>query len=341
MAGGRLTRVRICETIRGGMRISLITPANAQSRYGNRRTAERWAALLRQLGHEVSVDDRWNGEAAEMMIALHARRSHDSIARYANTHPNHPLLVALTGTDLYHDIHHNADARNSLDLATRLIVLQDEGLMELEPRHRVKARVVYQSAERVRRQVPSATSFEVCVIGHLRSEKDPFRAALATQLLPPASRIRVIHAGGAREDALTAEAEAHMKDNPRYDWLGEVSREEVRELLSRVRLLVQSSFMEGGANAISEALAAGVPVVASEIPGNVGMLGSDYPGYYPAGDERALARLLERAETDPAFYKRLEAGCEARRDRTLPEHEREALRALIEEASKGRTPRST
>ena len=316
------------------MRIALITPAGATSRYGNRRTAERWASFLRELGHKVVVEKVWNGEAAEAMIALHARRSHHSIARYAAAHPERPLLVALTGTDLYRDIRSGGYAQESLELATRLILLQEAGLVELDPRHREKARVVYQSAEPIQREPPSKTSFDVCVIGHLRAEKDPFRAALASRLLPPASRIHITHAGGAREKELAAEAEIHMKDNPRYDWLGEVSQERVRDLLSRARLLVQSSYIEGGANTISEALAAGVPIIASDIPGNVGMLGEDYPGYYPTGDEHALARLLERAETDTAFYGLLEAKCQARRYLALPEHERESLRHLIEDASK-------
>lgn len=315
------------------MRIALITPAVAKSRYGNRRTAERWACFLRQLGHEVVVEKAWNGEAADAMIALHARRSYHSIARYAAAYPDRPLLVTLTGTDLYRDIRDDKEAQESLELATDLILLQEAGLAELAPRLRAKARIVYQSAEQIQRRSPSKTSFDVCVIGHLRREKDPFRTALATRLLSHTSRIRVIHAGGAREKELAAEAKMLMEENPRYDWLGEVPQERVRDLLSHVRLLVQSSFIEGGANTISEALAAGVPIIASDIPGNVGMLGEDYPGYYPVGDEHALARLLEQAERDPAFYGLLEAKCEARRYLALPEHEREALRNLIAEVS--------
>lgn len=319
------------------MKLALITPAAPNSRYGNRQTAERWASILRDLGHRVAVQEFWDGEPADLMLALHARRSHDSIARFATDYPHLPLVVILTGTDLYRDIRHDESARESLDLATRLVVLQEAGLAELAPRHREKARVVYQSAEPVERRTPSKDSFDVCVIGHLRAEKDPFRAALAAQLLPPTSRIRVIQAGGAREPALAAEADSLVRANPRYEWVGELSREEVRDLLSRARLLVQSSFMEGGANAISEALAAGVPVVASDIPGNVGMLGEDYPGYYPAGDEHALARLLEKAEGDAEFYAGLEAGCEARRYLASPEHERGALLALISEIVVGQT----
>jgi hypothetical protein len=65
------------------------------------------------------------------------------------------------------------------------------------------------------------------------------------------------------------------------------------------------------------------------------MLGEDYPGYYPIGDERALALLLERTETDTAFYESLKARCAARRSLTLPEREREALDGLIEEVAGG------
>ena len=311
------------------MRLALITPSSPTSQHGNRRTAERWASFLRDDGHEVSISESWTGEPADTMLALHARRSHESITRFATEYPRKALIVALTGTDLYRDIHHDKNAQESLALATRLVVLQEAGLMELSPAHREKTWVVYQSAEPVERGRPSEESFEVVVIGHLRTEKDPFRAALASQLLSPTSRIRVIQAGGARDPALAAEAESLMRDNQRYRWLGEVSREEVRDLLSRARLLVQSSFMEGGANAISEALAAGLPVVASDIPGNIGMLGADYPGYYSPGDEQALARILQKAERDAGFYAKLRAGCERRRHLVSAEHERESLRALV------------
>ncbi|MDP8901743.1 MAG: TIGR04348 family glycosyltransferase [Actinomycetota bacterium] len=314
------------------MKISLITPATARSRSGNWTTADRWARFLRRMGHGVQVEGVWGGGRSDLMIALHTRRSHPSIRRYAANHPDHPLVAVLTGTDLYRDIRFDEDAQDSLDLATRVVVLQEAGLAELEPRHRTKARVIYQSAEPIRPQPPAKTFFDVCVVGNLRAEKDPFRCALAARYLPSASRVRITHAGKANGEEFAGQAQAFVSAEPRYRWLGEVPRWRVRRLLSRARLLVQSSLMEGGANAVAEALAAGVPVIASRVPGNVGMLGEDYPGYYPVADERALALLLERAETDRAFYESLKVRCAARRPLTLPEREREALGDLIEEA---------
>jgi putative glycosyltransferase (TIGR04348 family) len=313
------------------MKISLITPAGPKLRNGNRITAVRWSRFLRQLGHEVCVKESWGGEESDAMIALHARRSHSSIKGYAATYPGRPLVVALTGTDLYRDIRSDEVARESLELATALISLQDKGPEELEPRHRTKARVIYQSADPVKPQPPVKSRFDVCVIGHLRDEKDPFRTALATRLLPPASRIRVTHTGRPYNEEFAEEARLHASENPRYRWLGEVPPWKARRILAHSRLLAQTSVMEGGANVVSEALASGVPVVASDIPGNVGMLGEDYPGYYPVGDERALAGLLNRAERDGAFYESLKARCGARKYLVLPEREKEALGSLVRE----------
>ncbi len=309
------------------MKINLITPAGRDLRNGNRTTAERWAGFLRKLGHEVVLEETWGGEEPDLMLALHARRSHPSIKRYAADCPERPLIVALTGTDLYRDIHSDETAKESLELATALVVLQDMGLNELEPRHRSKARVIYQSAEPVCLQRPDDEHFDVCVIGHLRAEKDPFRVALAARLLPSSSRIRITHAGRPYGEEFEREARLHA-EALRYRWIGELTRQEARSLLARSRLLAQTSAMEGGANTVSEALASGVPVVASRIPGNVGMLGEDYPGYYQPGDEKALAQLLYRAETDDAFYEMLKARCEARTHLVLPGREKAALEAL-------------
>jgi len=127
------------------------------------------------------------------------------------------------------------------------------------------------------------------------------------------------------------QARARMKSNPRYRWLGEMPRGQALRLLVRSRLHVLSSEMEGGANALCEAIACSVPTLASRIPGSVGILGPDYPGYFPVGDTQALARLLRRAETDAEFLGRLRAWCERLKPLVEPAREREAWRHLLEE----------
>ena len=320
------------------MKIALVTPAAAATRHGNWNTAARWARLLRQLGHRVAVQLAWDGRATDLLIALHARRSHESIVRFARAFPQRPLVVVLTGTDLYRDIRTSAEARLSLRLATRLVVLQDMGLNELAPALRAKARVIYQSCRTVGARRPRADRFEIVVSGHLRAEKDPFRCAAALEHLPPASRITVMHMGGARDPALAREARRRERD-ARYRWLGSVPHGRALDRLARGRLMVLSSQLEGGANVASEALAHGVPVIASRIPGNIGMFGKHYAGYYAPGNERALARLLWRAETDTEYYQLLKAQCRARQHLVTVERERESLRKLLAEFGKDKSNR--
>jgi putative glycosyltransferase (TIGR04348 family) len=314
------------------MNILLVTPAPPGSRKGNRITANRWARLLCALGHRVAVAQAFTGQRCDLLIALHAGRSFPSVARFRRAHADRPLVVALTGTDLYGDIHSSADARTSLEVATRLVVLQPEGVAELPEALRPRARVVYQSVVPPRRRrVPRADVFEVCVLGHLRPVKDPLRTAQAARLLPAASRVRVVHLGAALSEDMAEEARAEMAANPRYAWLGERPRGRALWYLSGCRLLSLTSLLEGGANAVSEAVAVDVPVVSSRISGSIGLLGQDYPGYFPVEDTAALAEVLLRAETDAAFYEELRRRCRGLRSLFDPARERATWEMLLRE----------
>ncbi|HSD54696.1 MAG TPA: selenoneine biosynthesis selenosugar synthase SenB, partial [Burkholderiales bacterium] len=261
------------------MRISIVTPSAASTRTGNRHTAQRYAAFLRTAGHRVRVSSSWDGSDCDLMIALHARKSHDSIARFRARFPGRPLVVVLTGTDLYRDIRSDASAQTSLAMATLLVTLQNMGWLELARHLRPKVRVIYQSARVARRAAPPRRRFRVCVLGHLREEKDPFRAALALAHLPEAREVEVVHIGDALTPAMADEARRLMRTDPRYRWIGGVPHSRALAWLARSHLLVVSSRIEGGANVICEASRTGVPVVASRVRGNVGMLGRGYPGY--------------------------------------------------------------
>ncbi|MEK7831744.1 MAG: selenoneine biosynthesis selenosugar synthase SenB [Acidobacteriota bacterium] len=315
------------------MRIGIITPAPPSSLQGNRRTALRWAKLLRQLGHRVVIAQTYDAQPFDVLVALHAKRSYDSINRFHKLHSNRPLIVALTGTDLYRDLRHSRRAHASLEMATRLVVLQPKALDDLPPVLHHKTRVVYQSVQpfQISALESQISDFQVCVIGHLRVVKDPFRAAMASRILPKTSRIQIVHAGRAMSERMAVAARREMHANPRYHWLGEQSPKRVREILESSQLCVHSSRLEGGANVVSEAIAAGVPVLASHVPGNVGLLGEDYPGYFKVGDTRGLANLLFKAETDGNFLAQLKASCQNLVESFLPEREQQAWADLLAE----------
>lgn len=312
------------------MRICIATPAPPGSRKGNRITALRWARILKSLGHRVKIVRECQGRHCDVLVALHARKSYASIRNMHREQPNWPLIVALTGTDLYGDIRTSRRAQESLELATRLIVLQRMGVQELPVRLRRKACVIHQSVEPPSHIPPPLHNvFEVCVLGHLRPVKDPFRAAMAVRRCPASSRIRISHVGGALSEAMARRAREEAKRNGRYRWLGELPRWKAIRIVARSRVLVLSSRTEGGANAISEAIGVGTPVVASRISGSVGLLGADYPGYFDFGDTRALRDMLARCETDGRFYDRLRRCCERLAPLFEPRRERAAWRRLI------------
>ena len=313
------------------MKISLVTPAGKQSRSGNRTTAVRWARILRSLGHRVEIagpDDEADGD---VLVAIHAYRSHGAIRGYSDRFPERPLVVLLAGTDIYR--FQKTDPAETLDSMARadaLVCLHDLVHRAIPRRFAAKLHVIYQSAVPLPHpRTPSARRFEVCVAGHLRDEKDPMRAALAARLVPSDSRLRIVHLGGAIGRTWEIEARNEMRRNLRYVWRGEVPGWRVRRQFVRSHAMVISSVMEGGANIVSEAVAAGVPVIASRIDGNVGLLGGDYRGYYPVGDERALAELLWRAESDPSFLAGLGAQCRRLKPLFSPERERAAWRKLL------------
>ncbi len=310
----------------------MICPAPPGSLYGNRVTALRWARILRKLGRRLTIAQSYRGEPCDLLIALHARRSADAALEFHERHPNKPLIVALTGTDVYRDIRRSRKAQQTLEIATRLVVLQPLAIEELPAAARGKARVIYQSVRPAKgRRAGSAGFFDVCVLGHLRSVKDPFRAAWASRRLPPESCIRVLHAGKAMDERMARLARAEGKRSPRYHWLGEIPRWKARRLIRSSRVMVLSSRLEGGANVISEALVDGTPVLASRIPGSVGLLGADYPGYFPVADTAALARLLARAESDPRFYAELKARCNRLAPLFRPAREQAAWKRLLRE----------
>ena len=314
------------------MKITLVTPAPVRSRSGNRVTAVRWARLLRELGHRVRVVDGGEPPACDLLVAIHAFRSAAAVAAFRDRHPSPPLVVLLAGTDVYRFQHSDPGTTlASMQAADRLVGLHDAVAADIPARFAGKLRIILQSAPPGLARRPSRRTFDVCVVGHLREEKDPLRAALAARRLPSASRLRVLHLGRAKDADWADAARSEMRRNPRYLWRGEVSPGAVRRCFARSHAMVISSLMEGGANVVSEAVAAGLPVIASDVAGNVGLLGADHPALFAARDDVALARLLARAESEPAFLAAVRAHGDALAARLRPEREREDWARLLAE----------
>ncbi|MBS0304497.1 MAG: TIGR04348 family glycosyltransferase [Proteobacteria bacterium] len=308
--------------------LAIVTPALAAANNGNWHTARRWARMLGSR-YRVRLADAWDDGDEAGMIALHARRSAASIAAWHARHPGRPLVVVLTGTDLYRDIDFDAAAQRSLMLADALVVLNELGAHRLPAALRAKAQVVLQSSPARAALARTAHHLRALMVGHLRDEKDPRTYWRAAERLAARRDIRLDHIGSALEPALGAQATALAAGRPQFRWLGGRPHDEVRRRVQRAHVLVNASRMEGGAQVVIEAIRSGTPVLASRIDGHLGLLGDDYEGLFAPSDDAALAALLARARDDRDMLPRLAATLAARSPRFAPQAERAALLALV------------
>lgn len=298
-------------------------------------TALRWKEFLEQKAYVVRISQAWSGKPTDLLIALHAFRSHPSIALFKKAHPDKPIALIMTGTDLYRDMPSHPEVIQSMQMADAIVVLQSAALDLIPSKLKKKAQLIHQSVKPILRKPVLKRDFLVSVIGHLRAEKDPFCIARSLAFALPDSNLRAVHLGKAMSPEMRKQALAYSKRLKRYQWLGELSHAKTLQVLSRSHLMVISSIMEGGAHVVSEAIAIGVPVIASDIPGNRGLLGDDYPAYFPVGDANALAKLLQKAETSPAFYQSLVRHIRARQKYTRPASEMRSIAGLVKRLLNG------
>lgn len=305
-----------------------MTPALAAANNGNWQTAHRWARML-QPAYRVGLTDRWSGGDESLMIALHARRSAASIQAWRAAHVDRPMMLVLTGTDLYRDIDVDTQAQQSLALADALVVLNEMGPQRLPEDMRDKAHIILQSCTK-RAPMPKATRhLRALMVGHLRDEKDPRTYWRAVQRLSPRTDLLFDHIGDALEPGLGTEAEALAKAQPRFRWLGGLPHGTVRRRIQAAHVLVHASRMEGGAHVVIEAIRSGTPVLASRIDGNLGLLGNDYAGLFEPGDDAALASLLASVRDDPSILLQMATQLAQRSALFEPGTERAALHHLV------------
>jgi putative glycosyltransferase (TIGR04348 family) len=321
-------------------RAVVLTPAARGVRTGNRTTALRLCAILRQLGWTARVRTAWRDEPCELVVAVHAVKAAAAAVAAKAARPAARLVVVLAGTDVYPRYVPTPDSAAALALADAIVALQPLALAALPASLRGKARTIVQSATAVAaapREAAAAgapaRAFQACVLAHLRPVKDPLLPVRALAHVPPTPPVAVVVAGRALADDLATAMRAACAAEPRARWLGELPRRQARALLAASNVCIVPSAAEGGANVVSEAIAAGVPLLASAVPGNTALLGADWPGLFPAGDAAALGALLARAAADAGFGAELRRRTAALQPMVAPARERDAWADLL------RTPR--
>ncbi len=187
-----------------------------------------------------------------------------------------------------------------MKLADRLVVLHEASLEQVPEIFRGKTSVIYPSVTLpADLQHAPEGDFTIIMTGNMRKEKNPALAVAAAEKISPALEIH--HYG-----ECTSTGSENVIEH------GIFSHDTMLDAMSSAGVLLNTSFQEGGANAICEAVTMGLPVVASAIPGNIGMLGEDYAGLFPSNDLDALVNMLEKTANDPDFYALLKKQLAAR-----------------------------
>jgi putative glycosyltransferase (TIGR04348 family) len=313
--------------------IVIVTPALADANNGNWQTAQRWGRMLAS-HYRVRLTDHWDetadkGGSETLMIALHARRSAPSVASWRRQAAARPLVVALTGTDLYSDIQHDAAAQHSIQTADRLVVLNELGALVLPLALRAKTVVCLQSCPPRQTLTKTGRHLRVLMVGHLRAVKSPQTYFDAARHLNGRTDILLDHIGAALEPALGQQAQQLMQDCPHYRWLGPLTHEAARRRIQAAHVLVHPSQLEGGAHVVIEAITSGTAVLASRVDGNVGLLGRDYPGYFAWSDAQGLATRLAQLRDDPAMLRSLQQQNSGRAALFQPAEEQRRLQLLL------------
>lgn len=299
------------------------TPYNKASLQGNNVTANRIVSILLEAGikSEMIAKDEVVLEA-DVLIALHARKSAHFIKEFYTVNPEGKVILYLTGTDLYREIPNGCRiCEASMEGADALVVSQEASLSSIPPRFRAKSMVVHKSIQLPELSVDTEVDPRLfTVIGHLREVKQPFMGVESIQLLDDAVRLKLLGDAVALDyDSLALD---WQKRDSRFQWLGRLDYTETLEWMKRSVATINTSLVEGGANSVGESIVLGIPVLASKIEGNVGMLSADYDGYFMPDDRKGLADLMSRIVHDASFLKHLQRQVNARAEMFSRENEK-------------------
>lgn len=308
--------------------VLLLTHAPRHSRLGNRITALRWAAFIRHMGWRVRVINRYQQQPADVMIALNARRNQADFRAYAENGQG-ALILALTGTDSYAGWPNADEQRFAEQHVDALIALQDDMRQRLPVTLRSRCTVIYQSAARLDNERAQNSTPVFLLSGHLRAEKAPFLPVQSIHEYLPTMTMQLMHCGGVIDAGMDEQARQWMQRETRYHYLGELPHRQALQQLQHADALINPSRIEGGPAVVTEAIVAGVPVLASNIPAHRGLLGEDYLGFFQVDDPAELACRITDFIEHRDYRERLRQQIVAREHLFQTEHERACLQRLL------------
>lgn len=291
------------------MKVCVASPYPLSELKGNSVTTDRIVAMLNEGGIEARGAHGNDGELADILITLHAIKGAPAVFDFKKKTPKGKVIILLTGTDIYQGLPEGSQiGEDALQLADRIVVPQEAAIQKLPEKVRGKTVVIRSSLDSIAvKATPSQSPFVISVVGHLRPVKRPFLTIETLAQYPEWSDLEVWQIGQALDEEMRKTAEFWMEEDKRYRWCGGLPRGESLALCAKSSLTINSSILEGGANSVLEAMTMGVPVLASRIEGNVGLLGDDYPGYFEEGEMAKALEAIMHQRVDLDEWSRLSA----------------------------------
>ncbi|MFT6862397.1 MAG: glycosyltransferase involved in cell wall biosynthesis [Akkermansiaceae bacterium] len=276
------------------MKVCVASPYPLTELKGNTVTTSRIVNILRGQGIEARGSYHFDGREADVLISLHAVKGVEGVRDFREKMPKGRVIVLLTGTDLYQSLPQGSEAglQNLVD-ANRIVVVQEAAIRRLPVEVREKVVVIPASLDPISIEAsPLASPFAISVVGHPRPVKRPFLTIETVARHPEWQDVEVWQIGEGLDEESRKTGEEWSQKEPRYRWFGGLPREESLKLCAKSSLTINSSILEGGANAVLEAMSMGVPVLASRIEGNEGILGEKYPGYFGEGELDGMLQAI-------------------------------------------------
>ncbi|MDG2400514.1 MAG: glycosyltransferase [Akkermansiaceae bacterium] len=279
------------------MKVCVASPYPLSELKGNSVTTDRIVMMLKEGGVEARGSHGNDDDPADVLISLHAVKGAPAIFDFKKKTPKGKVITLLTGTDIYQGLPEGSQiGHDALQAADRIVVPQEAAILRLPEEVREKTVVIRSSLDPISiKASPSQSPFVISVVGHLRPVKRPFLTIETVAQHPEWCDVEVWQIGQALDEESRKTMEDWAQKDERYRWFGGVPREDSLALCAKSSLTINSSTLEGGANAVLEAMTMGVPVLASRIEGNVGLLGDDYPGYFQEGEMgEALHSIMDQ-----------------------------------------------
>lgn len=304
------------------MRVALLSPFNTGPLRGNLITVQRIAHHLPAVGCEcttIALDTVSLSQARqlidqyqpELLHAFHAFHGGPA-ARIHALQTSRPYLITMTGSDLYEpSLYNHPDTLLALQDAAAITCfdqLAADQLTRRQPGLASRVQVIPQGVAPLTASEPfprPADSFIILLPAAIRPVKGILEAFDAlTPLAQRTPQLKLWVAGGDLDADYAVQVRQQAAGLPWVRLLGEVPHQRMGDLFAACNLVLNNSRFEGGmANTLLEAMAAGKPVIASDVAGNRSLIRHDETGWLFLGQQQ-LRLLIQRLLNHPELLQK-------------------------------------